>query len=100
MVGERRQLARKTVIAFADGRVFSGRQALANGLIDEIGGIPEARKWLANNYQIDGDIPIKDLEVGDKSSSWRSFVDTMFRKTLFSERLRLDGALSVWQRYW
>ena len=100
MVGQRRRMARDSVISVADGRVFSGRQALANGLIDEIGGIAEARRWLADNYQIGRDIPLKDLKVGDKAFSWRNFVDSMFRKTLFPERLRLDGALSVWQRYW
>lgn len=36
-----------------DGRVFTGRQALKVGLIDEIGGKEEALNYLARTYKID-----------------------------------------------
>ena len=98
MVGERRGLTRKAVLDLADGRVFSGRQAFANGMIDEIGGISEARIWLEEKHQIDIDLRLEDLEIKENTMSWESIVDSIYRKTLFSERLRLDGAFSVWQR--
>ncbi len=99
MVEKRRGLARETVLSLADGRVFSGRQALARGLVDEIGGISEARRWLEEIHQIDADLRLEDLKIKDNTGFWSSLAHTLFRKTLFSERLSLDGALSVWQRY-
>jgi protease-4 len=33
-------------LQMADGRIFTGRQAVANNLVDAIGGINEARDWL------------------------------------------------------
>ena len=98
MVETRRGMTKETVLALSDGRVFSGRQALANGLVDAIGGIPEARTWLEKKYQISVNLHLEDLEIKDDGVSWLSFFRSIIGKTLFSERLRLDGVLSVWQR--
>ena len=98
MVETRRGMTKKTVMALADGRVFSGRQALDNGMVDAIGGIPEARAWLEKKYQIGVNLRLEDLEIKDNGVSWLSFFRAIIGKTLFSERLRLDGVLSVWQR--
>src|SRR4051794_13247388 len=43
MVAEGRHMPEEKVRALADGRVFTGRQALAEGLVDAIGGEREAR---------------------------------------------------------
>ena len=99
MVATRRSMSRETVLTVADGRIFSGRQAFANGMVDAIGGIPEARVWLEENYKISTALRLENLKIKDNMAFLHRFFDTMFRKTLFSERLKLDGALSVWQRY-
>ncbi|MGZ9034887.1 MAG: signal peptide peptidase SppA, partial [Rhodospirillales bacterium] len=52
MVEERRKMSREAVTTLADGRVYTGRQALANGLIDAIGGESEARQWLQDNKKV------------------------------------------------
>jgi len=41
-VAEHRGLDRKTVLGFADGRVYSGQQARALKMVDELGGLEEA----------------------------------------------------------
>jgi len=41
-VSKSRKLQRSKVDEYADGRVFTGRQALANGLIDSLGGMDSA----------------------------------------------------------
>jgi hypothetical protein len=41
-VAEGRHLDRAKVVGFADGRVFSGAQAKALGMVDELGGLEEA----------------------------------------------------------
>jgi protease-4 len=46
-----------------DGRVFTGRQALKAGLIDEIGGEEEALSYLGANKVDVKKLPVKDIEI-------------------------------------
>ena len=96
LVSERRSMGREKVLVLADGRVFSGRQAKQKGLIDAIGGEPEARKWLAETHKIADSLPVKDVEVIHEDQPWRELLNSMVGKVLFSERLSLDGVISLW----
>lgn len=42
--------------AQADGRIFTGRQALAAGLVDTLGGLDDARAWLIARADVADDI--------------------------------------------
>ena len=97
LVSERRSMSKEKVLKLADGRAFSGRQAFANGLIDAIGAEPEVRKWLAEKHKIADDLPIKDVKVVDDDKTWRDLLDSKIGRFLFSERLSLDGVISLWQ---
>ena len=97
LVSERRSISKDKVLKLADGRAFSGRQAFANGLIDAIGAEPEVRKWLAEKHKIADDLPIKDVKVVDDDKTWRDLLDSKIGNFLFSERLSLDGVISLWQ---
>jgi len=97
LVSERRSMSKDKVLKLADGRAFSGRQAFANGLIDAIGAEPEVRKWLAEKHKIADDLPIKDVKVVDDDKTWRDLLYSKIGKFLFSERLSLDGVISLWQ---
>ena len=55
MVQDRRKLAGEGLDKVADGRVFTGRQAIALKLIDEIGDEQTAIDWLAKEKQIDAE---------------------------------------------
>lgn len=44
-VAEARKLAIETVRSFADGRIFTGQQALELGVIDRLGTEEDARRW-------------------------------------------------------
>jgi protease IV len=96
MVAERRQMSPGDVRILADGRVFTGRQALANGLIDAIGSEAEAVDWLEKSKKIQIGLPVHDVEIERPTQGWRQFFNGMVGKTLFSERLRLDGLISLW----
>ena len=96
MVADRRNLARDAALALSDGRIFTGRQALANGLIDAIGGEDGARRWLANTHKIAASVPVHDVTITRKGQWWRRAVEGTIGKTLFSERLRLDGLVALW----
>ena len=97
MVMDRRKMDKDTAYKLADGRIYSGRQAKANGLVDAIGREADAVKWLNEAHEIPTELPIVDVEIDYKDEKWREFVGKSFGKALFSERLKLDGVLSLWQ---
>ena len=96
MVASRRNIDMDRARALADGRVFTGRQGLKVGLIDAIGGEEEARAWLSNMRKIDLTLPIKDIKISKQRKIWQALFQGVFGKTLFSERLTLDGPISLW----
>lgn len=97
MVAERRALSPEKARTLGNGRIFTGSQALANGLIDALGGESDARKWLAEAHGISAKLPLRDVRINRGTKNLFGLVDELFGKTLFSERLRLDGLVSVWQ---
>lgn len=96
MVAERRGFADERARELADGRVYSGRQALELALIDAIGGEATAREWLTEEREIPESLPTRDLEIDRPSGGWLPSFSSLTRNILFSERLMLDGLVSVW----
>ncbi len=111
LVADRRKLPRETVLKLADGSIFTGRQALQNKLIDTLGGEDEIRAYLETR-KVKKDLPIIDWKPEDKSSSffWPAaasrllnmfgydpFVKGDALQKIMTEKLFLDGLLSVWQ---
>jgi len=96
MVSDRRGMARDDVLKLADGRVFTGRQAVAEGLIDALGGEAEARQWLADEKGVAVSLPARYVDTTPEEGLWRRFLDSSLGKTVFSERLRLDGLVALW----
>ncbi|MBI3453487.1 MAG: signal peptide peptidase SppA [Rhodospirillales bacterium] len=99
MVAERRKLAREDALKLADGRVYTGRQALANGLIDALGGDRAARAWLESRG-IERNLPLIEVTIRREDDFWRGMLSATLRmltgKTYLSERLTLDGLVAVW----
>lgn len=52
-VADARQLSVETVKSFADGRIFTGEQALSLGLVDRLGTEEDARRWAAELVGLD-----------------------------------------------
>ncbi len=96
LVAERRKLPRTDAVRLSDGRIYTGRQAKENGLVDALGGEPQARKWLAETHGIEEDLPLKEMQIEREQPLWRRLFEESGGKALFSERLRLDGLVSVW----
>ena len=95
-LAERRRLARPEAAALADGRIFTGRQALAAKLIDEIGGEDAARSWLAEVHDVPLSLPARPVGVRGQRGTPVPGRGRLGGKTLLSERLTLDGLISVW----
>jgi protease-4 len=113
IVAERRGLDQTQATLLADGRIFTGQQALAAKLIDEIGGEREAIAWLEQKG-VAADLPVRDWKPKRRDGGWFSTAalafwfarqvglsdDALGRGALdhfLPERLKLDGLVSVWQ---
>ncbi|QPC86203.1 signal peptide peptidase SppA [Mesorhizobium sp. NBSH29] len=106
LVEERRPLSHEQVVALADGSVFTGRQALANKLVDSLGGEQEAIDWLATKG-VDAKLKVIEWERKKSTGSYL-FASAMakalgmpdygstFLKELGADRIFLDGMLAVW----
>ena len=60
LVKERRKLDDATLAKVADGRVFTGTQAISLKLVDAIGGEPEALDWLKRERGVNTALPVRD----------------------------------------
>ncbi len=96
IVAERRQFSEPEVRQLADGRVFTGRQALSNGLIDAIGDPAAARDWLADSHDIDRALPMRPV-IDEDGGLLLDFATGLVEKTLISKALTLDGLTALWQ---
>jgi protease-4 len=99
LVLERRKgkLNKNEIHHILDGRVFTGRQALKSGLIDEIGGNDEALVYLKNNHKIDTDkIKVRDVTIKKPDSK---FLETLLgQETLarFSSIYQPQQLMAIW----
>ena len=96
MVLRRRDMSPANAAKFSDGRVFTGRQALKSGLVDQIGGEEEAKSWLLEQRGVAADLEIRTVPLQSKTGGLLFQVESLVRKTIFSEPLTLDGIISVW----
>lgn len=100
IVAKGRNMPPERVRALADGRAYTGRQALPLGLIDAFGGEPEAREWLEQEKKIAADLPVEDLKTTSLAErTFGSVLGPLFqgvRKTLLEQALTLDGVWAVW----
>jgi protease-4 len=114
LVKARRQLDEAGLDRVADGRVFTGRQAVALKLIDQLGDERTALAWLAKEKKIDPDTPVRDYRLRDRLSdlpflhtaaiavlevaglgSWARHIEE-WGAVQAVERLSLDGLLALW----
>lgn len=96
MTAERRNMAPERARTLADGRIYTGRQAVENGLVDRIGGEDEAIGWLEKERGLPEGLPVRDVKFRGGFASFADRLDTLARKTVFSERLTLDGLMALW----
>jgi protease-4 len=96
LVRTRRGLGEDRIKQIVDGRVVTGRQAKALGLVDELGGQDEALDWLQKEKKIDKDLKVKDIDPKD-GLDWSDLLGSVFgwRRDLAST-LALDGLISLW----
>ena len=105
LVSERRKLTPERTSILADGRVYSGRQALKEGLIDQLGGEDEAMAWLTSEKKVPENLKIEDwrppkpwLEEAMGASIAEMMIAGLGLKPVqdAAAHSRLDGLLALW----
>jgi protease-4 len=115
LVKERRGMDDALLEQVADGRVFTGRQAVELKLIDQLGDEKTAVAWLVAEKKIKSDLPVRDFKLDPR------FGDLTFLRTAASitfdalglsaiarqieqagvagavDQLSLDGMLALWR---
>ena len=112
LVKERRKLTSEQLEAVADGRVFTGRQAMELHLVDRLGGEREAIEWLEQEKNIPKGMPVRDWKqeralerLGILSFSARAaeflglggLSGALDRAASAAQERMLDGLVSIWQ---
>lgn len=111
LVRERRELAPEDLETIASGRIFTGTQALEEGLIDEIGGEEAAIAWLERERGVAADLPVRTYRTRDNGdfSVTAGLTDTVVRQVLAAAGVNLptlpgdgsvDGLWSLWHASW
>lgn len=96
LVAERRSMSREDALIVADGRVYTGRQAHARGLVDALGGEDVALAWLESEKDVSASLPVVDYRVSPYKGLVPDFMSSLFGQFLGGERLTLDGLLALW----
>src|SRR5947208_12377330 len=89
LVKERRGMDDGLLEKVADGRVFTGRQAVDLKLIDQLGDEKTAVAWLVANKNVKSDLPVKDFKLSPR------FGDLTFLRTAASLALDAFGLSGV-----
>lgn len=69
-VASARHLGEEVVRSFADGRIFTGEQALHLGVVDRLGTEEDARIWASELADLDPD-KAECIHIGEKKPAWR-----------------------------
>ena len=111
LVKDRRGMNEAEIDKVADGRVFTGHQAVGLKLVDQLGDEKTAVTWLVEQKGVKKDLPVRDYKLGPR------FGDLTFLRTAASvtldalglgaiarqvessaiDRFALDGMLALWQ---
>ena len=114
IVQVRRHLNDDELQTVADGRVFTGHQAIGLKLVDELGDERTGIAWLASEKKIDAKLPVRDYQLHNRLSDL-PFLHAAAVAALDAaglgvlarhlddwgamqavERLNLDGLLALW----
>ncbi|MDQ8731906.1 signal peptide peptidase SppA [Bradyrhizobium sp. LHD-71] len=89
LVKTRRSMDDATLAQAADGRVFTGRQALALKLVDQLGDEKTAVAWLVAQKKIDRELPVRDFRMSPR------FGDMSFIRLAMSATLDAVGLTTI-----
>jgi protease-4 len=97
LVKERRKLTEENLKKISDGRIFTGRQALEQNLVDELGGEDEAVTWLVSNKKIVPNLKIKDIQIQNKDDLFsRMYAKVISSNNSYVSKIMGEGIVAIW----
>lgn len=99
LVAQRRSLSKEEVLKLADGRIYTGRQAVNNKLIDAIGKESDAIKWLEKEKNIEEGLKVKNVLIKDKDSMFDMLLNGSlgFDNPYLSQIFPSSGFVAMWK---
>ena len=104
IVANGRHMDKGRVRQLADGRAYTGRQALGLGLVDEIGGEQQALHWMQTQRHVDAGLPVRDVDKATwldrmtKGNTADSLLGLLFGASdRLTQSLHVDGFYALWQ---
>ena len=96
---EKRKLEKDRLLEIADGRVYTGNQALELNLIDQIGDEKAALAWLHENKKISKNINVRKINLIKSKILFDKFqISSLVKKIFFGKlQISLAGLYSIWQ---
>ncbi len=88
----RPNLTSKVLTLIKDGRAVVGVDAFSMGLVDEIGGIGEAKQWLISKLSLPKDIFMIDIDLEED----KSFLQKALKGSLWSSEIKAMLQPAVW----
>lgn len=76
LVSERRNIPLQQLLPLADGRSYTGRQALTLGLIDALGDEDTAFEWIVTTKKLNPDINLRDYDIEPHQSKLDKLLET------------------------
>ena len=70
LVEKRRGITGEALASASDGRAFTGRQALDKKLVDKIGSVKDARKWLETERKVAKGLSIRQIRWRKREQIW------------------------------
>ncbi|MBE7729345.1 signal peptide peptidase SppA [Komagataeibacter sp. FXV3] len=102
VVAQDRHMPVERVKQLADGRPYTGQQAVPLGLVDQVGSMADARKWLIDNTHLPDDVQVTDIGPTATRVNWRRWFSGVLSgvpgaEFLLKESTALDGAVAIWK---
>lgn len=98
LVSKERKIPLAEAQKLADGRVFTGQQALQVKLIDAIGGEEKALEWLHSVKKVPESLAIRDVSLQVEPSRLEEWLHNLTGRAEFAPlaRISLQGLVSIW----
>ena len=101
-VAQRRGKTVEAIDAIAQGRVWFGRQALENGLVDELGGLDEAVAAMKKQLKIADTDDVELVEYPETEEPfallWERFINTQMRASLPDALVEVQAEIKLLER--
>ena len=101
-VAQRRGKTVAAIDAVAQGRVWFGRQALENGLVDELGGLDEAVAAMKKQLKIADADDVELVEYPETEEPfallWERFINTQMRASLPDALVDAQAEIELFER--